>query len=146
MFIWVLKKYKGNKNFMIDRQHSVCGRDPALGSHTSQPTRRWVSTWMGDRRSAACISKSWAGGHFFRDCRLETDSVKWPTVSVQVFRSFPVPCARREFLREILYKNITIIAIQYSKIYFLDTFGQFSHTVEWNSLKYVWQISLYILA
>ena len=28
---------------------------------------------------------------------------------------------RREFLREILYKNIAIIAIQHSKIYFLYT-------------------------
>ena len=28
----------------------------------------------------------------------------------------------------------------------VDTFGDFSHTVEWNSLKYVWQISLYTLA
>ena len=52
----------------------------------------------------------------------------------------------REFLREMLYKNIAIIAIQHSKIYFVDTFGDISHTVEWNSLKSVWQISLYILA
>ena len=37
---------------------------------------------------------------------------------------------RREFLREILYKNIAIIAIQRSKIYFVDTFGDFSHNVE----------------
>ena len=51
---------------------------------------------------------------------------------------------RRKFLREILYKNIAIIAIQHSKIYFVDTLGDFSHTVEWNSLKSVWQISLYI--
>ena len=54
--------------------------------------------------------------------------------------------ARREFLREILYINIAIIAIQHSKRYFVDTFGDFSHTVEWNSLKSVWKISLYILA
>ena len=53
---------------------------------------------------------------------------------------------RREFLREILYNNIAIIAIQHSKTYFNDTFGDFSHTVEWNSLKSVWKISLYILA
>ena len=39
---------------------------------------------------------------------------------------------RREFLREILYKNIAIIAIQHSKIYFADSFGDFLHTVEWN--------------
>ena len=38
--------------------------------------------------------------------------------------------ARREFLREILYENIAIIAIQHSKMYFVDTFGYFSHTVE----------------
>ena len=38
--------------------------------------------------------------------------------------------ARREFMREILYDNIAIIAIQHSKIYFVDTFGDFSHSVE----------------
>ena len=54
--------------------------------------------------------------------------------------------ARREFLREILYNNIAIIAIQHSKIYFVDVFGDFPHTDEWNSLKSVWQISLYTLA
>ena len=53
---------------------------------------------------------------------------------------------QREFLREILYNNIAIIAIQHSKVHFLDTFGYFSHTGEWNSLKSVWQISPYILA
>ena len=53
---------------------------------------------------------------------------------------------RREFLREILYNNIAIISIQYSKINFVDTLGDFSHTVEWNSLKSLWQFSLYILA
>ena len=37
---------------------------------------------------------------------------------------------RREFLKEILYNNIAIIAIQHSKIYFVDTFGDFSHTVQ----------------
>ena len=55
-------------------------------------------------------------------------------------------CTRREFLREILYKNIAIIAIQHSKMDCVDNFGDFSHTFEWNSLKSVWQISLYILA
>ena len=54
--------------------------------------------------------------------------------------------AQTEFLREILYNNIAIIAIQHSETYFVDTFGDFSHTVEWNSLKSVWQISLCILA
>ena len=53
---------------------------------------------------------------------------------------------RREFFSEILYNNIAIIAIHNSNINFVDTFGDFSHTVEWNSLMYVWQISLYILA
>ena len=33
-------------------------------------------------------------------------------------------------VREILYNNIAIIAIQHSNIYFVDTFGDFSHTVE----------------
>ena len=37
---------------------------------------------------------------------------------------------QREFLREILYKNIVIIAIQRNKMYFVDTFGDFFHTVE----------------
>ena len=37
---------------------------------------------------------------------------------------------RREFLREFLYNNIARIAIQHSKIHFIDTFGDFSHTVE----------------
>ena len=34
---------------------------------------------------------------------------------------------RREFLREILYKNTAIIATKHGKV---DTFGDFSHTVE----------------
>ena len=38
--------------------------------------------------------------------------------------------ARREFLRKIFYQNIAIIAIQHSKMHFVDTFGDFSHTVE----------------
>ena len=37
---------------------------------------------------------------------------------------------RREFFREILYKHIAIIAIQHSKMYFVDAFGDLSHTVE----------------
>ena len=61
-----------------------------LGDHPSQAAFRWVSTWMGDRRSGAYTSKRWAGGHFSETVRLGTDSVKWPTVSAQVFRSFPV--------------------------------------------------------
>ena len=48
---------------------------------------------------------------------------------------------RREFFREILYNNIAIIAIQHNKINFVGTFSDFSHTVEWNSLKFVWQDS-----
>ena len=55
-------------------------------------------------------------------------------------------CTRRELLREILYKNIAIIAIQHGKMDFVDIFGDFSHTVEWNLLKSVWQTSLYMLA
>ena len=53
---------------------------------------------------------------------------------------------QREFLREIFYNNIAIISMQHSKLYFVDTFGDFSHTVEWNSLNSAWQIFLYILA
>ena len=49
------------------------------------------------------------------------------------------------FFREILYENIAITAAQHSEMHFVDTFGDFSHTVEWNSLKSVWRISLYIL-
>ena len=51
---------------------------------------------------------------------------------------------RREFFREV--NNIAIISIQHSKIYFVETFGDFSHTVEWSSFKSVWQIFLYVLA
>ena len=36
---------------------------------------------------------------------------------------------RREFLREIVYRNIAIVAIQHNKMYFVDAFGDFSHTV-----------------
>ena len=74
-----------------NRQCSVCGRYPLPSDHPSQAAFRWVSTWIGDRRSAACTSKCWAGGHFSETVRLGTDSVKWPTISAQVFRSFPVP-------------------------------------------------------
>ena len=75
----------------------MCGRCSAPDGHLSQPPWRWVSTWMGDRRSAVYtfryvyISKRWAGGQFFRDCRLGTVSVIWSAVSAQVFCSFPVP-------------------------------------------------------
>ena len=31
-------------------------------------------------------------------------------------------------------------------MYFIDTFGDFSHTVEWNLLKSVGRIFLYLLA
>ena len=41
-----------------------------------------------------------------------------------------IPPARREFFKEILYNNIAIIAIQDSKIYLVETFGDFSRTVE----------------
>ena len=43
---------------------------------------------------------------------------------------FHLQSAGREFCREILYNNIAIIAIQHSEINFIDTFGDFSHTVE----------------
>ena len=54
-----------------------------------------------------------------------------------------VETTRREFLREILYKNIARIAILHSKMYFVDTSGDFSHTVEIHSSP---SISLYTLA
>ena len=62
------------------------------------------------------------------------------------FSAYVSNCTRREFLREILYKNIAIIAIQHGKMCFVDTFGYFSYTIEWHSLKSVWQISQYTLA
>ena len=49
---------------------------------------------------------------------------------LQVHDEANVCTTRREFFREILYKNIAIIAIQHSKIYLVDTFGDSSHTVE----------------
>ena len=41
-----------------------------------------------------------------------------------------IVATRREFFRKILYKNIAIVAIQHSKIYFVDNFGDFYDTVE----------------
>ena len=41
----------------LRRQCSVCGGCPVPGDHPSQAAFRWVSTWMGDHRSAACTSK-----------------------------------------------------------------------------------------
>ena len=35
----------------------MCGRCTAPDGHPSQAAWRWISTWMGDRRSAACIAK-----------------------------------------------------------------------------------------
>ena len=57
-------------------------------------------------------------------CRI--DAVK----SFDVSNLMRVRFTRRELLREILYNNIAIIAIQHSKIYIVDIFGDFSHTVE----------------
>ena len=51
----------------------------------------------------------------------------WSSVVVMEDNAFP---ARREFFKEILYENIAITAIQHSKMHFIDTFGDFSHTVE----------------
>ena len=61
-------------------------------------------------------------------------------VALSLFEKPYTVCShtRREFLREILCKNIAIIAIQHSEMYFVDNFGEFSHTVKWNSLKSVW--------
>ena len=47
--------------------------------------------------------------------------------------------ARREFLREIPYKNIAIIAIQHSKMYFVDTFGDFLGTT-----ILIWKIKVWL--
>ena len=82
-------------------------------------------------------------------CRVvesECDVAPWRTSDVvpSMRTSIKSLHTRKEFLKEILYNSIAIIAIQHSNIYFVDTFGDFSHTVEWNSLKFVWQISLYI--
>ena len=64
-----------------------------------------------------------------------------------VYIAFPsLNSSRLSIIIEILYNNIAIVAIQHSKTYFVDSFGDFSHTVEWNALKSVWQIFLYILA
>ena len=49
---------------------------------------------------------------------------------VEVVSNCDVLNYARIFFRKILYKNIAIIAIQHSKMYFVDTFGDFSHTVE----------------
>ena len=65
--------------------------------------------------------------------------LQWQIINISdIFLQYLVLYARREFLREILYNNIAIIATQHSKINFVDTFGDFSHTVQWNSLKSVW--------
>ena len=49
---------------------------------------------------------------------------------IVILLSMRIVITRREFLREIIYKNIAIIAIQHIKMHFVDTFGDFSHTVE----------------
>ena len=60
---------------------------------------------------------------------MHNDKTEFPLVT---FLSCPDDSltTRREFLREILYRNIAVIAIQHSKIYFFDTLGDFSHTFE----------------
>ena len=50
-------------------------------------------------------------------------------ITVQRMILLDMRCTGREFFREILYKNIAIIAIQHSNMYFVDTSGDFSHTV-----------------
>ena len=44
---------RGNKT----ARFPVYGRCPIPGGHPSQAAWRWVSTWLGDRRSTARISK-----------------------------------------------------------------------------------------
>ena len=46
---------------------------------------------------------------------------------IQGIKPATTTTTRREFFKEILYKNIPIIAIQHSKMNFVDTFGDFSH-------------------
>ena len=53
--------------------------------------------------------------------------------------SYFVSCPTRwEFFREILYKNIAIIAIQHSKMYFINTFGKISLFEFRNTLPYTY--------
>ena len=56
------------------------------------------------------------------------ENVVLPRDPATIYNS--VMYTRREFLREILYNNIAIIAIHHSKIDSVDTFGNFSHTFE----------------
>ena len=72
---WIFDCNFGPKLYVIvinnyHRQCSVCGRCPVPGDHPTQAAFRWVSTWMGDRRCAACTSKRWACGHFSETVRL----------------------------------------------------------------------------
>ena len=62
---------------------------------------------------------------------------KWPNVTQEKEVNIDI-CFYTERIFERNWKNIAIIAIHRGKIYFVDTFGDFSHTVEWNSLKSVW--------
>ena len=68
----------------------------------------------------------------FLEKKTNTDTPSFSTSSQCGFlaHDFIFFFARREFLTEILYKSIAIIAIQHSKMYFVDIFGDFSHTVE----------------
>ena len=74
-------------NFRNYRQRSVCGKCPVPGD---QPKSNSLALSQYLDRSAACISKRWAGGHFSETVDWG-QTVKWPTAWAQVFRSFPVP-------------------------------------------------------
>ena len=101
--------------------------------------------------SAATPSCAGSLPHFLYSELLDrNEAFKWSTVAYRPHQTLPIRCTdlycyvrrirnyqflityhiRKEFFREILFNNIAIIAIQHSKIYFVDTFGDFSHTVE----------------
>ena len=91
--------------FYFDPVVNICGFVITIFSPTALGVS-WVSQTSGSPNSRCiflkqyldgwppgrgfCASTRWAGGHFSETV---FDSVKWPTVSAQVFRSFPAPCA-----------------------------------------------------
>ena len=70
----------------------------------------------------------------------ETSKNQLDVLKIKIMRQFKglfhstlkstLKSTRREFLREIFYNNITIITIRNGKINLVDTFADFSHTVE----------------
>ena len=81
-------------------------------------------------RSRYVFTTATSLNHSFYEGGLQLESCRTPWPAFTSLR-FDLNClywksTRREFLREILYKNIAIIAIQHSKMHFVDTFGDFS--------------------